>query len=105
MTGSSTLMKALDAAAAALLKRHFPETVPEDVAQPQPQDQIKAFAAVVNYYGPRNKFGKNDEGNQNEFSKLKDRLHGRGKTRRSPRAPEGGANGSASAADDPAGTA
>jgi hypothetical protein len=109
MTGSKKLMDALDIAAEALLKRHFPEEQPAADARPSdPEVQIKAFTACVNWYGPRTKLGGADEGNQNEFSRLRDKLHGRGKTKRSPgngEAEAGDGNGHDLASTTPEGTA
>jgi hypothetical protein len=84
MTGSKELMDALDIAAKALLARHFPQGDPAPDAKPSdPEVQIKAFTACVNWYGPRTKLGGNDEGKTNEFTRLRDKLHsGRGKTKR-----------------------
>ncbi|HEY4355958.1 MAG TPA: hypothetical protein VGN16_09440 [Acidobacteriaceae bacterium] len=103
---SKTLMNNLDAAASALLKRHFPDQVPEGMPESDPEIQIKAFSAVVNYYGPRTKLGgKEEENKRSDFDRLKGQLHGSGKARRRAGAPESGANGASSAAVEPAGNA
>ena len=102
----NTLMSELDRAAFDLIKRHFPQDKPEGSLLPDSQDQIKAFDAVVKYYGPRTKLGKPEEGQKNEYTRLRDQLHGRKARRRADNTEdEGAANGAASAADEPAGNA
>ena len=79
MSGSKKLMTALDDAAAKLLAKHFPDNPPLTL---DAELQIKAFAACVNWYGPRTKLGAKDEEEIDEFTRLRAKLHGRGKTRR-----------------------
>jgi hypothetical protein len=95
MTGSKKLMSALDSAAEKLLARHFPDIASNmTVIEPiDPEVQIKAFSAVVNYYGPRTKLGGDDERKESELGKLQRQLHGRGKARRNAGTAKGGANG------------
>jgi hypothetical protein len=78
MTGSKKLMDGLDEAAKQLLARHFPENA-QSSNLIDPELQIKAFTACVNWYGPRTKLGPKDEDTNNEFTRLRDRLHGSGR--------------------------
>jgi hypothetical protein len=105
MSGRKELMNGLDAAAAELLRRHFPKEDPDEprLTTSDPEIQIKAFTACVNWYGPRTKLGGDDEGKTNEFTRLKDRLHGHRKARSRPsdiqaEAVNGAANGAADGA-------
>jgi hypothetical protein len=103
----ATLMSELDRAAFDLITRHFPQDKPQGSLLPDSQDQIKAFDAVVKYYGPRTKLGKDEEKPTNEYTRLRDKLHGRRTPRRRADSTEGegAANGAASIADEPAGSA
>lgn len=107
MSRKPKLMARLDEAAELLLDRYFKSPILDGGSADSGADQIKAFDAVVKYFGPRTKLGGEDDKDDNEFSKLKDRLHGNRKTARGPRGgpSQGGANGGPTAADDPAGNA
>ena len=85
MSGSKKLMTALDLAAEKLLQQHFPETGSN---LKDPELQIKAFTACVNWYGPRTKLGGKDEEATNEFTRLRDKLHGRRAPKRDTSDPE-----------------
>ena len=89
MSGSKKLMDALDDAAEKLLKKHFPN---EPKLTLDDEMQIKAFAACVNWYGPRTKLGPQED-KPNEFTRLRDTLHGRRTSKRDTRnaETEGGA--------------
>ena len=68
MTSKNALMKRLDLAAEKLLDRYFGEVVS---AKPtEGQDQIKAFDAVVRYFGPRTKQS-DEEKNVSPFEQLR----------------------------------
>jgi hypothetical protein len=104
MSGKPKLMKRLDDAAEQLLDRYF--KMPElDAVLPKGDEQIKAFDAVVKYFGPRTKLGGNDEDKkESEFDQLRAGLNGSRAPRRRPGAAQGRSNGP-TAGDDPAGTA
>lgn len=90
---SKKLMSALDSAAEKLLARHFPDQTGDDtVMHLDPEIQIKAFSAVVNYYGPRTKLGGDEERKESGLSRLQQQLHGRGKTGRKADKAQGGAD-------------
>lgn len=73
MTSKNALMKRLDLAAEKLLDRYFGEVVS---AKPtEGQDQIKAFDAVVRYFGPRTKQS-DEEKNVSPFEQLQRNLNG-----------------------------
>jgi hypothetical protein len=78
MTNKPRLQRRLDEAAEKLIARHFPENAEPDAPQPDELNQIRAFDAVVRYYGPRTKLGvKEDEEDGAEYKRLRNRLHGR----------------------------
>lgn len=81
MTSKNALMKRLDLAAEKLLDRYFGEVVTDKPTEGQ--DQIKAFDAVVRYFGPRTKQS-DEEKNVSPFEQLQRGLNG-GKTPRRAR--------------------
>lgn len=108
MSAQQKLREGLDKAALVLLEKYFVSPGLGE-GQPDATDQIKAFDAVVKYYGPRTKLGGGEEKKESEIERLRGKLHGRRAPRRDSggAAPNGngGADGGPDAADDPAGTA
>lgn len=95
-------MARLDEAAEMLLDRYFKmpslDTMKDGEKSPEGADQIKAFDAVVKYFGPRTKLGGDEDNKESAFDQLRSGLHGR-------RTPRGGArrttpNGSGNGAAD-----
>jgi hypothetical protein len=78
MTNKPRLQRRLDEAAEKLLSRHFPAAPQPDDPLPDELNQIRAFDAVVKYYGPRTKLGvKEDDEDGAEYKRLRDKLHRR----------------------------
>jgi len=72
MSKKNTLMERMDEAAIALLDRYFPKDGTLVVCEPQ--DQIRAFQAVVSYYNPRLKLGGEEDERKSEFEDLQRKL-------------------------------
>lgn len=100
MAQRSKLQKRLDEAAEALLDMYFASPKLGE-NPPNPELQLKTFAEVVKYFGPRQKLG-TEEKEETAIDGLRNRLHG-GTSRRKAR-PSTHLNGGG-LPDEPAGSA
>jgi hypothetical protein len=103
MTGKKTLMSRLDAASEQLLDRYFGEHEGKPV---KGAEQVKAFEAVVKYFGPRTRQADDDKGGS-AFEQLRSDFNGNSRTtsRRSRAGRTNGAGPAPEAADAAAGNA
>jgi len=97
MSSQRHLRQELDAAALRLLGKHFPKDSAEGAPPPDEGNQIKAFDAVVRYFGPRTKFGGDDDKQEPIIEQLRNKLHGR----RAPRSNSNSSNGGGNSTEFP----